>query len=796
METPTRQRSSQRTQGSERRREGSTRKMKFVNAGVDTEAFARRTKYLRELFLDPERRHAHPWTTIEKKILSLDWFHNPAKYKKWRPDQTEDMACRLFANIVFNYSHLAMTNVGYTVIHCRLINEFVNILGNYQLCFMVVRSEIGEQQTQDTLRPGLIWRGEQVSETLAERNALIYTSPMCEDYQCLYEGISFNIHTATLDDFQIKPPCEVCNARKIELRSRLYLPEIYFKAQVVGMAVTSAVVEGRRNYLAAIQKVDGTMHIIDVTKYLQVTLEIVHQWMLIHDAYVKRVRDLYKNCGIFTGKSEGNKAVRQKAKKGCCTGCLLTESEMKTLDELRNKAMDFELPSTPISLKGLDVSEQPFKGVAIPQFSRQSNVEFIYTSIENLRVVVPMYVAAMGTNSICLWAIGDVNDGGERQPLSVMQLPKGARPTDISSSLGIAKDYQSLLANKFQYEPLLYSTDDTGYLRMWSLGSSVCESALKIDSHALLSLAVNKRYPNLIAIGVETGKIKLYNLWKQCISLVGKSADVDLLRMTTIPSYLPHDVYEYVKWFHPVVKLVWVNDTFLMAQYAEPLYVRESANASTVAIWNMAKDIFDRSDAIMCHRSWSQDMTHTWHLSSRLVCLHGGHYASLGGVISSDCKWSNEHGIIAISSDATGQLHAYKPGVWTWTDYDDAFCLARLTGDAEFYKKVLERVTKEHDFLMNRNASEVMASSDLRKGRSKYSQYIEIAKSELKQLQDGQPLKNDIASLPIWAKHTLRLNNSCEKMVKKILKNIHDVEIMEHNLANNPVEHPTGVAQN
>ncbi|GFE53357.1 LPXTG-domain-containing cell wall anchor protein, putative [Babesia ovis] len=879
MDPPSsRQRSSQRSQAPERRREIGSRKAKYLNTGLDMEAFARRTKYLREVFMDPERRHLHQWTAAEKKILALDWFHNPLLYKSWSPDQSEDMAARLFSNIVFNYSHLAMINVGYTVTLCRLINEFVDIMGNHQLCLMVVRSEVGEQQPQDMLRVGLIWRGEQVTETLASRDTLIYTSPKSEDFQCLYEGISFNIHSFTNEEFQLYPPCESCMSRKTEQRTRLFLPEICFKSHVAGLSVSSAIVDSCRNYLAAVQKVDGTVHIIDMTKMLQVTLEVVHKWKLVHEDYIKRCRDLQntllgkmpsqpsrndsngdqldrdkssldqpnidqpnedqsngvqpsvdepngdqaENKQADNANSSGstkqpsknskssttrqNRSGRAKlSSKKHCTGCLLTEDDLKQLDTLRQQAMEFELQTTPILCKGLDTTTEPLKGVPIRQTFKESHVEFIYTSLETLKVVVPMYVAGIGATRVCVWKIGDVNDGGEREPCMTLQFPEGIRPTDVTSTLGICKDYNNLLTDKFQFQPLIYTGDDHGYLRLWSLGSSTCDASVQVDTHALLSLDVNKSYPNIIAIGLETGKIKLYNIWKQCIGdestagnntnntqghqpAIPSSSNVDFIRMTTIPSYLPHDVYEYLRWFHPIVKLHWVNDCFLMAQYAEPLFVKESPNVSTVAIWNMSKDIFDRNDAIICHRSWSQDMTHTWHLSSRLVSLHGGHYASLGGVISSDCKWSQEHGLIAISSDSTGQLHVYKPGVWTWTDYDDGLCLARYTGDLAFHQKIYDRVSNEHEHLMKRGSSDVMASSDLRKNRAKFGEYIKTASRELELLKQNGCLKNDFGSLPMWARHSLKLNANCEKAMKQILKTLRDGELAEHRLAHNPVD--------
>ncbi|ORM39908.1 uncharacterized protein BXIN_1292 [Babesia sp. Xinjiang] len=789
-----RPRSSHRMNAPERRREAVTRKSKYNNTGLDVEAFARRTKFLREVFLDPERRHLHQWTATEKKILALDWFHNPSLYRKWTPGESEDMASRLYSNLVFNYSHLAMINVGSTVILCRLINEFVNISGNYQLFFMVVRSEIGEQQMQDMLRVGLIWRGEQTSETLAGTKTLVYTAPKSEDFQCLSEGISFNIHSFTIEELRIYNACESCQDRKTELRTRLCLPEVRFKSHVAGLEVTSAIVESRRNYLAAVQKVDGTVHIIDMTKMLQVTLDLVHKWKILHDKYVKRCSDFREKLESSWDPTSNTKSQRYKSVTSSgkpiqyCTGCLLGDDELKALDALRQQATEFTLPSHPITCKGLDVTDTPYKGVPIRRLSLETTLSFIYTSIENLKVIVPMYVAALGATRICLWRIGDVNDAGVREPFMVMEFPEGSRPTDVTATLGIAKDYVSLLSNKFLHEPQLYASDDSGFLRMWTLGASSCDASVKIDTHPLLSVDVNMMYPNMIAIGVETGKIKLYNIWKQCMTVEGHPPEVDFVRMTTVPSYLPHNVYEYLSWYHPVVKVKWVNATMVMAQYAEPLFVRESANVSTVAIWNLAKDIFDRNDAILCNRSWAQDMTHTWHLASRLVCLHGGHYGSLGGVISSDCRWSPEHGLIAISSDATGQLHVYKPGIWAWTDYDDALCLARFRGDADFHSKIYERVSKEHETLMKRSAGDVMASSDLRKHRAKFAEFMEVANRELRLIESQKTLKNDFSSLPVWAKHTLKLNTNCERLMKQIQKNLRDCELMEHSTSHNPVE--------
>ncbi|GBE58822.1 katanin P80 subunit, putative [Babesia ovata] len=802
-ETPARPRSS-RLGTADRKPNGNARKGRYEVAGLDADAFARRTQFLRETFRDPKTRHAYQWTGNEKKMLALDWFHNPGLYNEWKPSETEDMASRLYSNLIFNYSHLAMVNIGTTVIVCRLINEFVDIYGNYQLMFMVVRTETGELEPQDSLRVGLVWRGEQSSKTIEGKEALLYSAPKSEDFQCLTEGISFNAHSFSSDEFGCFETCEKCQNRKVEPRTRLCLPEIFFKTHVVGLELTCAIVDSRRNYLATVQKVDGTVHIIDITKVLQVTLEVVHKWKTVHEEYVRSLRELKNRLegGPVTGgnaeggdapappekphRGRGNSAAARAAKH--CTACLLGDEQLKTLDALRQQTMDFKLPSDPITCVGLDVATESHKGVPFRRISNETCLTYIYSSIENLKVVVPVYVAAVGGSRICVWRIGDVNDGGTRQPFMQLEFPEGCRPTDVTATLGIARDYLSLVGDKFAHEPLIYATDDSGYLRLWTLGDNNCDASIQVDTNALLSVDVNKMYPNMVVIGVETGKIKIYNVWKQCMGVTGTPPDIDFVRMTTIPSYLPNDVYEYLRWYHPVVKVKWVNDTLVMAQYAEPLFARESANASTVAIWNMAKDIFDRNDAILCHRTWSQDLSYSWHLAARLVCLYGGHYASLGGVVSSDCRWSSEHGLIAISSDATGQLHVYKPGVWTWADYDDALCLARFKGDADFHCKILDKVTKEHENLMKRNASDAMASADLRKNRAKFSDFMEVALRELELIRSEKALKNDFSSLPNWAKRTLKLNTDCERLLKQIQKNLRDREITEHNTSSNRVQ--------
>lgn len=773
----------------ERRREGGNKKNKADVGRLDALAFARRAKYLREVFLDLEKRHTYEWTAVEKKVLALDWFHNPGEYKSWAPSETEDMSCRLFSNLIFNYSHLAMINIGSSVIVCRLINEFVDIGGNYQLICIIVRSEIGEETVQDSLRIGLIYRGEQTEETLDTKQMLIYKASQSHDFQCLCEGLSFNIHSGSKDEFNIYKPCEVCDHRKIEMRTQLLLPEVCFKAHLVGLEVTSAIVDGRRNYLAAVQKVDGTVHLIDITRMIQVTLEVINQWKVKYEEYVKMCKGSFsKENAISEPKDKeashkGSSTSKGRKVKKRCTGCLLQDTDLKKLDEIRKLTLDFTLPAEPILCQGLDVSEEPYSGIPIRRISHETCLSFVYTSIESLNVVIPIYVVAVGGSKVCVWYIGDVNDGTAREPLMVMQLPDGIRPTDLTATLGIAKDYNSLLAGKFVHEPIFYTSDNAGYLRLWSITSKKCESAIQIDTNALLSVDVNMMYPNMIAIGVETGKIKIYNIWKQCWGVTGQPADIDFIRMTTIPSYLPNNVYEYLKWYHPVVKVKWVNDTFLLAQYAEPLYSKESVNASTVAIWNLAKDIFDRSDAILCHRTWSQEVANSWHLASRLLCLYGGHISSLSGVISSDCKWSSEHGLVAISSDATGQLHVYKPGIWTWADYDDGLCLARFQGNVDFHQRILDKVKQTSEGLINRqpaDSRDAMASSNLRKHRGRFSDFVESAQLQLDILNRGGKLLNDYVNLPNWVKRTLKLNTETEKLLRQIHKNLREREIQEH----------------
>ncbi|GIX60904.1 katanin P80 subunit, putative [Babesia caballi] len=794
-ETSAQPRASSRLSGQERRNEPVAKKKDPEIACLDTEAFERRTKFLREVFLDPKRRHTYEWTSTEKKILSLDEFHNPGLYKEWRPAETEDMASRLFNNLIFNFSHLAMVNVGATVLLCRLINEFVNIAGHYQLMFMIVRKEVGEQDTQDSLRVGFIYRGEHRDDRVFGSRTLIYRGPKKEDFQCLTEGISFNVHAYTSEEFRIYPPCEACRDRKTEMRTRLWLPEVTFKAHVVGLEVTSAIVNSRRNYLAAVKKVDGAVHILDVTRMLQVTLEVVHRWKVIHECYIKRCRDLTTRVEYAEFAAALDIHMRGKVAEQLtplippkhCTGCLLRSEDLRALDAIKQVATEFELPVKPIKCVGVDLATEPYKGVPLRQITEETCLSFVYSSIENLRVVVPVYLAAVGGSKICLWRIGDVNDGGVRQPILEMKFPEGCRPTDVTATLGIAKDYFSLASDKFVNEPVLYATDDTGFLRMWTVTSTECEAALQVDTSALLSVDVNKMYPNMLVIGVETGKIKLYNVWKQCMAVAGPAPDIDFMRMTTIPSYLPTEVYEYLKWYHPVVKVKWINDTLVLAQYAEPLHVAQSPNAATVAIWNLAKDIFDRSDAILCHRSWSHDLSQSWHLAARLVCLYGGHYASLGGVLSSDCRWSNYNGLIAISSDTTGQLHIYRPGVWTWTDYDDAFCLARYTGNEQFHTKILDKVIREQEYLMQPGAGELMPSSELRKNRAKFNSFIEIAAQELETIEVNKVLQNDFGSLPPWAKRTLKLNAEVEKLMKQTQKNLRDREISEHEMCGDRV---------
>ncbi|KAK1444476.1 hypothetical protein BgAZ_103820 [Babesia gibsoni] len=788
------QRASSRILNLEKRKEYNSRRHKVEIGRLDAEAFANRTKYLRELFLDPETRHTYEWTALEKKILALDWYRNPEEYSDWCPAETEDMSTSLFSNLIFNYSHLAMVNIGSTVILCKLLNEFVNIGENYQIICMVVRSEIGEQEVEDSLRVGLIRRGEQKAETFGDKKVMLYSVPKPVDFQCICDGISFNIHSYSDEEFNLEKPCDLCDHRKIHLRTQLYLPEVCFKSHVVGLHVTSAIVESRRNYLAAVKKVDGSVHIVDITRMIQVTLEVIHKWIQKHAAFTEKVKELYRTLkeeAPKAAKEESDVPVADSETTKRCTGCLVTDDDLRELEAVRQMSVDFVLPFQPVKCFGLDVTSKAYRGVPIRRISQDTSIRFVYTSLENIGVVIPIYVVAVGGTKVCVWSVGNISEGGTREPIMEMKFPEDVRPTAVTATLGIGKDYTSVVAGKFIHEPLFYTTDDAGYLRLWTLSSNKCDATIRIDTNSLLSVDVNMKYPNLLVIGAETGKIKVYNIWKQCLGFRGKPPGIDFVRMATIPSYLPNVVYEHLRWYHPVVKVRWVNHTMVMAQYAEPLFSRESTNASTVAIWNIAKDIFDRDDAILCHRTFSQDMSNSWHLASRLVCLYGGHVSSLSGVISSDCLWSSDQGLVAISSDAIGQLHIYKPGIWTWADYDDGLCLARFKGDKDFHSRLLQRVKQEYKTLMNRqptDSRDSMASSDLRKHRARFGDFVQDAHSQVETLKEEKMLKNDFASLPNWIRRTLKLNSDGEKLLKQIRNNLREREIKEHTLSSTAVQ--------
>ncbi|AFZ81261.1 hypothetical protein BEWA_006700 [Theileria equi strain WA] len=775
-----------RTSGRGRKKESAKTVLRNTVGRLDSEAFARRSKYLRGIFLDPQKRHSYEWTLLEKKVLLLDWYHNPSYYENWKPAETEDMTNRFFSNLIYNYSHLSMVNIGPSVIFCRLINEFVHIDAPYQCVVMILRYVDQYGISRDELKIGMIWRGCEMEEMINGQTTQIYTPTKSDDYQCIYDGISYNIFSYTTDPFEKLGPCEKCTRADVHEKTTLATPKIVFSEPAVSMEVTSTRLNGTRNYLVAVKMKSYIVRVYNITDLITTTVKIAKTW------------DSARKIHVKTFNEKKNKISKDEI---ICTGCLLEESDLKMLESLRSEASSYQSAFKPIECLGLDFEAVHSKSIAIKRETLQSGLKFFHTSIISEKIVIPTFVAAVGSTNACVWELGNILNTKAREPLLEMRFPSDSFPTDISSSLGITQDLTTLEGHKWIHKHKIYTTDDNGFLRLWTFDSSACEAELKLDSNSLLSLDVNKKYPHLIAIGGDSGKVKIYNLLRQCMSTKGGS-DNEYLRFSVIPSHLPNVVYEYLNWYHPVMKVRWINDIFVSAQYSEPLYTKESTNSSTFAIWNVSKDIFDKEDAFLCNKYWSQGMesrNNTWHLASRLICLYGGHFGSLGGVLSSDCNWTDEFGLVAISSDNTGQLHWYKPGIWTWGDYDDPLCIARIKGNVEFHKNILDIVSREHKTLQKRNDYEshsyeystgTHSSSNFRKTKSSFTEYLNNAEIQLTLLEQNKTLANDFNSLPIWCRKTLKLSADEEKYMKLIQKSVREREMTEHTLLDTPISRP------
>uniref|UniRef100_A0A3B0N432 Uncharacterized protein n=1 Tax=Theileria annulata TaxID=5874 RepID=A0A3B0N432_THEAN len=765
---PSRVRPGNRVLEKERKRETTVTDGKNVIGRLDSEAFKRRSRYLREIYLNPEKRHLYDWTNLEKKILLLDWHHNPSFYEKWKPLETEDMMNRFYSNMIYNFMNLSMTNVGTTPVYVRLINHFQSFRVTYQCLTMIQRYFRMDSTFYDEFKIALICRDSELKVSSSNSEGINYKQTGTEEYQCLVDGVNFNIFTITSDEFEKLGPCQECQRQKVVEKTTLMTPKIVFPLPVTAMEVTSTVIDNEHAYLLVV-RMANLVRMYNITKILQKTLEICKLWDESRQVYLRKFNE-----------------ARLKLVDKLCTGCILTNEDFQRLEKLRHILRSVTVVK-PYDFTGLDYGKSSFKTMATRRNTSQTGLKFFYTSFLGEKKVLPTFVGCVGAKRVCVWDIYEPKET-ENEPVMIMELQDEAKPTDLSSSLSVVQSSKDFREKKWVVEPKIYTTDDMGYLRLWTLSKGL-ESSLKLDSNALLTLDVNKKYPHLIALGGDTGKLKIYNLHLQ--SMTSSDSSNLELRLLTVSSYIPNTVYQYMNWYHPLVKVKWVNDVFVATQYSEPFFNNESTNSCTLAIWNVYKDIFDKEDAFLSNRYWSQSMesvNSTYYLGSKLICIYGGHFGSLGGVLSSDVKWSESHGLIAVSSDNTGQLHWYKPGIWTWASSDDPMCLARIKSNATFHQEIFDKVNKEHSVIVREMTGIGQGTSNYRKTRSNYTQYVNEAMATLDQLSKKEPLLNDFKSLPSWSKKTLRLTTEEEKYMKMIKKEADERENVEHNVIEYPVQ--------
>ncbi|KAK2196494.1 bifunctional WD40-YVTN repeat-like-containing domain superfamily/WD40-repeat-containing domain superfamily [Babesia duncani] len=777
-------RTSSRSQLRDRRKNALTRRLRFEVGRLDTEAFETRTKYLREIFLDVDKRNSHDWTALEKKILLLDWCQNPQKFEKWKPAATEDMQSRFFANLIFNYSHLAMINSGMCIVIVRLVPLVVNIKAPYQCVILLVRDNVNGMVI-DRLKVGLIWRGKDTNTDVLGKSTRIFTPPLSTDFQFLSHGIGYNFKSLLPQtEFEPHVACSDCISRELESLCTLETPDIVLESPALGMEVTSSFVNGHKVYLVVTRGVDGIVRIHRVQELIQTSIDIIRTWEQLRLKHLKR--------------------TMQSQQYAACTGCLVHKEELQQLYHLKQCARSFAPECGPMQFVGLEMID-----VARPRTCATKReacglpLALGYTSVRNEQAVIPSLLMAMASNTVCIWSIysylkeWNLNPLG---PIKVMTYPDGTLPTDISSTVSIAASLEALERLEFIHAPKFYTTDDRGHLSLWSLGSTGPEAQVTLDQNALCSCAVNRSYPHIVAVGLDVGKIKIYNTLTQGTTCIAQMEHPLLTKVQTLQSFLPDNVYDYQRWYHPVVKLEWISDVFILAQYSEPIFTTESTNASAVAIWNVVKDIFDRDDALVCNKHWSLNscnLYNTWHLASKLVCLYGGHFGCICGVLSSDAKWSAEQGLLAVTIDSTGQLHVFKPGIWTWGDCDDPMAIARLTGDCEFYHSILARVQEQHRRLSVPvmeidNSVDMGQGTRLRKTRAKFSTYIQDAQTQLESVETASGLEeiNSLEKLPMFCKKTLRLNSESEKYLKLVHRLVAEREHAEFLLSQGTVTRP------
>ncbi|UVC50141.1 hypothetical protein MACK_004011 [Theileria orientalis] len=726
---------------------------------LDVEAFKRRSKYLREVYMNAEKRHLYDWTNLEKKILLLDWYHNPSYYEEWKPVETEDMMNKFFSNMLYNFSQLSMTNVGTTVTFVRLLNEFDTIEVTYQCVALIQRFFRSNSTYYDEFKIGLLWVGSEFKGYMnkSENNDLKY--PNCEDYQCLIDGMDFNLYTLTLDEFDREGVCEECQKSQTAKKTTLATPKIEFPEPVTSMEMTTALWNGEKNYLVAV-RMENIVKMYNVTSLLKKTLEICKIWENARKRFLEKVE-----------------SVKYKHTEKVCTGCMLKEEDLEPLDRA-NEILNDYMVETLAEFEGLDEVELDWKTVSVMKNTLQTGLKFFYTSIVKSKQVLPTFLASISTRKVCIWSIEDLSKV-VHQPLKYLELPEDSHPTDVSATVSVVRSLEDLRRGTWLMEPKIYTTDDAGHLRLWTLSKGL-ECSLRFDTSSLLTIDVNKKYPHLIALGGDTGKVMIYNTHLQSMHSEDEESKPCLI---TLPSHLPNVVYQYLKWYHPVVKVKWVNDVFVASQHTNPFFARESANVTTLAIWNAYKDVFDKDDAFLSNRYWSQSSESTnvtYHLGAKLLCLYGGHYGCLGGMMASDVAWSEKHGLFGVSTDTTGDLHWYKPGIWTWGDSDDEMCLARMKSDRKFHENILEIVQREYSSILRESSTVVQGTGSFRKTRSNFQEYIEYAIDVLNEIDENKQLKNDFKSLPNWLKGTLKLTADEEKYMRMIKKEIWERETTDH----------------
>ncbi|BAM41904.1 uncharacterized protein TOT_040000284 [Theileria orientalis strain Shintoku] len=734
---------------------------------LDVEAFKRRSKYLREVYMNPEKRHLYDWTNLEKKILLLDWYHNPSHYEEWRPVETEDMMNKFFSNMLYNFSQLSMTNVGSTVTFVRLLSEFATIEVTYQCAALVQRFFRSNSTYYDELKIALLWVGSEFKGYMNKSEENEYRYPSFEDYQCIMDGMQYNLHTLTVNEFDGKGVCAECQKSQKESRTMLATPKIVFPEPVTSMEMTTAAWNGEKNYLVAV-RMENLVKMYNVTSLVKKTLEICKIWEGARKRFFEKVE-----------------AVRYRHRENVCMGCMLTEEDLEPLEGAAEVLEEYMM-DTPAEFEGLDEVELDWKTVSVMKNTHQTGLKFFYTALVKSKQVLPTFLASISTRKVCIWSIADLSKV-VHEPLKYLEFPEDTHPTDVSATVSVARSLEDLRRGTWLVEPKVYTTDDAGHLRLWTLSKGL-ECTLRFDTSALLTIDVNKKYPHLIALGGDTGKVMIYNTHLQTMHSKDEESKPSLV---TLPSHLPNVVYQYLKWYHPVVRIKWVKDVFIAAQHTNPFFAKDSANVTTLAIWNTYKDVFDKEDAFLSNRYWSQSSESTnvtYHLGSKLMCMYGGHYGCLGGMMACDVTWTEEHGLFGVSTDTTGDLHWYKPGIWTWADSDDAMCLARMKLDRKFHENILEIVQREYSSILRESSTVVQGTGSFRKTRSNFQEYIEQAIEVLGEIDENKQLKNDFKSLPSWIKGTLRLTSDEEKYMRMIRREIWERETTEHENIKSAVE--------